>query len=239
VTAASAHAALREAVHRANMDLARSGLVMGTFGNVSGADRGTGLMAIKPSGVPYETMTPADIVLVSLATGEIVDSALRPSSDTPTHLELYRAFPCGGVVHTHSEHATAFAQAGEAVRCMGTTHADSFRGDVPVTRGLTREEVAGEYERNTGLVIVETFQGRALSPEEVPAVLVRHHGPFTWGRTAAKAVENAQVLEYVARMDLHARLLAPAAPRPEPFLVDRHFLRKHGRGAYYGQEKKG
>jgi L-ribulose-5-phosphate 4-epimerase len=233
----SARAALRVAVHRANLDLARSGLVMGTFGNVSGADRSAGLMAIKPSGVPYEAMTPADMVLVSLATGEVVESTLRPSSDTPTHLELYRAFPCGGVVHTHSEHATAFAQAGQDVRCMGTTHADSFRGDVLVTRGLRREEVDGDYERNTGLVIVETFRERGLSPEEVPAVLVRHHGPFAWGPTAAKAVENAMVLEYVARMDFRARLLAPGAPPPERHLVDRHFLRKHGGSAYYGQEK--
>lgn len=233
----SANATLREAVHRANLDLARSGLVMGTFGNVSGADRAAGLMAIKPSGVPYDAMTPDDMVLVSLATGEVVGSSLRPSSDTPTHLELYRAFPCGGVVHTHSEHATAFAQAGEAVRCMGTTHADSFRGDVPVTRSLTREEVDGEYERNTGLVIVETFRDGGTSPEEVAAVLVRHHGPFTWGATPAKAVENAMVLEYVARMDLHARLLAPGAPRPARHLVDRHYLRKHGGAAYYGQER--
>lgn len=237
MSAARAHAALREAVHRANMDLARSGLVMGTFGNVSGADREAGLMAIKPSGVPYEAMTADDVVLVSLSTGEVVDSRLRPSSDTPTHLELYRAFPCGGVVHTHSENATAFAQASLGVRCMGTTHADSFRGDVPVTRSLTREEVDGEYERNTGLVIVETFRERGIAPEEVQAVLVRHHGPFTWGKTAAKAVENAQVLEYVARMERHVRLLAPDAPRPDAHLVDRHYLRKHGGAAYYGQEK--
>jgi L-ribulose-5-phosphate 4-epimerase len=233
----AAHAALREAVHRANMDLARSGLVMGTFGNVSGADREAGVMAIKPSGVPYESMSAADMVLVSLSTGEIVDSRLRPSSDTPTHLELYRAFSCGGVVHTHSEHATAFAQASQGVRCMGTTHADSFRGDVPVTRSLTRDEVEGEYERNTGLVLVETFRERGISPEEVQAVLVRHHGPFTWGKTAAKAVENAQVLEYVARMELHVRRLEPDAPRPDACLVDRHYLRKHGGSAYYGQKK--
>jgi L-ribulose-5-phosphate 4-epimerase len=231
------HAALREAVHRANQDLAHSGLVMGTFGNVSGVDRTAGLMAIKPSGVPYATMEPDDMVLVSLTSGEVVDSELRPSSDTPTHLELYRAFPCGGVVHTHSEHATAFAQASEGVRCMGTTHADSFRGDVLVTRSLTREEVEGEYERNTGLVIVELFRERDLSPEEIPAVLVRNHGPFTWGPTPAKAVENAQVLEYVARMELHARLLSRDAPRPSRHLVDRHFLRKHGGAAYYGQTK--
>lgn len=229
-------ASLREEVLRANLDLARSGLVMGTFGNVSGADREAGVMAIKPSGVPYDRMTPDDMVLVSLATGEVVDSSLRPSSDTPTHLELYRAFPCGGVVHTHSEHATAFAQAGQPVRCMGTTHADSFRGDIPVTRALTQAEVERDYERNTGVVIVETFRNRHLSPEEIPAALVLHHGPFTWGKTAAKAVENAMVLEYVARMDLHVQAITPGAPRPASYLVDKHYLRKHGASAYYGQK---
>jgi L-ribulose-5-phosphate 4-epimerase len=227
---------LREAVHRANMDLARSGLVMGTFGNVSGVDRAAGLMVIKPSGVPYEEQGPGHMVPVSLATGEVVDSDLRPSSDTPTHLELYRAFSCGGVVHTHSEHATALAQACLPVRCMGTTHADSLRGDVPVTRSLTREEVEGDYERMTGLVIVETFRTLGLSPEEVPAVLVAHHGPFTWGKDAAKAVENALVLEYVARMEIHVRSAAPDARRPDAFLVDKHYLRKHGKSAYYGQK---
>ena len=233
------HAALREEVHRANMDLARNGLVTGTFGNVSGLDRAQGLMAIKPSGVPYEQLTPAQIVLVALDTGAIVDSGLRASSDTPTHLELYRAFPgCGGVVHTHSLHATALAQAGLPVRCLGTTHADHFRGDVPVTRQLTQAEVEGDYERNTGLVIVDTFRALALEPEEVPAVLVVNHGPFTWGRSAAEAVENAQILEYVARMEIQIRSLASEAKRPAAFLVDKHHLRKHGRGAYYGQERK-
>lgn len=233
------HAALREEVHRANMDLARSGLVMGTFGNASGLDRSQGLMAIKPSGVPYEQLTPAQIVLVALDTGLIVDSQLRPSSDTPTHLEIYRAFPaCGGVVHTHSLHATALAQAGLCVRCLGTTHADHFRGDVPVTRPLSQAEVEGDYERNTGLVIVETFRSLSLAPEEVPAVLVVNHGPFTWGRSAEEAVENARALEYVAQMEIRIRSLAPEVRRPAPFLVDRHFLRKHGRAAYYGQEKK-
>ena len=233
------HAALREEVHRANMDLSRSGLVMGTFGNVSGLDRAQGLMAIKPSGVPYDQLTPAQIVLVALDTGAIVDSRLRPSSDTPTHLELYRAFPaCGGVVHTHSLHATALAQAGQPVRCLGTTHADHFRGDVPVTRPLSQAEVEGDYERHTGLVIVETFRSQAREPEDVPAVLVVNHGPFTWGRSAEEAVENARVLEYVAQMEVLVRSFAPDLKRPAPFLVDRHYLRKHGRGAYYGQEKK-
>ncbi len=238
-------AALREKVHRANLELARSGLVMGTFGNVSGVDRAAGLMAIKPSGVPYDQLKPEHIVPVSLATGEVVGSGLRPSSDTPTHLELYRAFAaCGGVVHTHSESATALAQAGLPVRCLGTTHADHFRGDVPVTRPLTKKEVAGEYERNTGLVIVETFRKKRLSPEDVAAVLVRNHGPFTWGEDAARAVENARVLEYVARMEILVlatgdgrRHRLPAVARPAAWLVDKHYLRKHGRGAYYGQEK--
>jgi L-ribulose-5-phosphate 4-epimerase len=231
--------ALREEVHRANMALARSGLVMGTFGNVSGVDRAAGLLAIKPSGVPYDEMTPEHIVPVSLQTGEVVDSNLRPSSDTPTHLELYRAFPsCGGIVHTHSECATALAQAGLPVRCLGTTHADHFRGDVPVTRALTRKEVAREYERETGRVIVETFRKRRLSPEEVSAVLVRHHGPFAWGRDAAEAVEHARLLEYVARMEILVLSTGARVGRPAAHLVDKHFLRKHGKTAYYGQAKK-
>jgi L-ribulose-5-phosphate 4-epimerase len=233
-------AALRDQVHRANMELARSGLVMGTFGNVSGIDRAAGLMAIKPSGVPYDTLKPEHIVPVSLATGAVVDSDFRPSSDTPTHLELYRAFPaCGGVVHTHSESATALAQAGLPVRCLGTTHADHFRGDVPVTRALKEAEVARDYERNTGLVIVETFRKGRLSPEEIAAVLVRSHGPFTWGKDAAAAVENARVLEYLARMEILVRATGfSGVKRPADFLVDRHYLRKHGRGATYGQGKK-
>jgi L-ribulose-5-phosphate 4-epimerase len=228
-------AELRESVYRANKELAGSGLVHGTFGNVSGVDREAGVFVIKPSGVPYEEQTPDHMVPISLETGEVVDSRFRPSSDTPTHLELYRAFSCGGIVHTHSEAASAFAQARLPIRCMGTTHADHFRGDVPVTRPLTREEVEGEYERNTGLVIVECFRQGAISPEEVPAVLVAQHGPFTWGADHFAAVEHARILEYVARMEARVRMLAPDASRPEAFLVDRHFLRKHGRGAYYGQ----
>jgi L-ribulose-5-phosphate 4-epimerase len=231
--------ALRQEVHRANMALARSGLVMGTFGNVSGVDRKAGLLAIKPSGVPYDELRPEHVVPVSLATGEVVDSDLRPSSDTPTHLELYRAFPaCGGVVHTHSTHATALAQAGLPVRCLGTTHADHFRGDVPVTRPLRKAEVAKDYERNTGLVIVETFRRKRISPDEVAAVLVASHGPFTWGKDAARAVDNAEVLESLARMEILVLSTGRAVRRPAPFLVDAHYLRKHGPGAYYGQKRR-
>ena len=226
---------LRERVCRANMALADTGLVLGTFGNVSGADLDAGLLAIKPSGVPYDTLTPADIVLVSIETGQVVDSQLRPSSDTPAHLELYRAFRCGGVVHTHSELATAFAQARTPVRCLGTTHADYFRGDVPVTRPMTEAEVVSDYERNTGLVIVETFRTLGLSPVEVPAALVANHGPFVWSDDPMHAVEVARVLEFIARVNLSARLLNPAEPAPERFLIDKHYLRKHGAQAYYGQ----
>jgi len=226
---------LRDRVCRANMALADTGLVLGTFGNVSGADLDAGLLAIKPSGVPYDTLTPADIVLVSIETGQVVDSQLRPSSDTPAHLELYRAFRCGGVVHTHSELATAFAQARTPIRCLGTTHADYFRGDVPVTRPMTEAEVASDYERNTGLVIVETFRTLGLSPVEVPAALVANHGPFVWSDDPMHAVEVARVLEFIARVNLSARLLNPAEPAPERFLIDKHYLRKHGAQAYYGQ----
>lgn len=227
---------LRESVYRANMELAGSGLVTGTFGNVSGVDRAAGLMVIKPSGVPYDQLSPDHMVLVSLETGEAQEGALRPSSDTPTHLEIYRAFPCGGVVHTHSRHATTLAQAGLPLRCMGTTHADHFRGDVPVTRPLRKEEVDADYEGSTGFAIVETFRETGLSPEEVAAVLVVNHGPFTWGRDASDAVENARILEYLAGMEIGVRLLAPEARRPDGFLVDKHYLRKHGKHAYYGQK---
>ena len=227
---------LRREVLHANQVLAGSGLVMATFGNVSGVDRDAGLLVIKPSGVAYQGLTAADLVPVALADGRVLEGTLRPSSDTPTHLELYRAFDCGGVVHTHSAHATAFAQARLPIRCMGTTHADHFRGDIPVTRSLTREEIAGDYERQTGLVIIETFRAAGLRPEEISAVLVAHHGPFTWGRDALAAVEQAQALEYVARLEATVRAIAPDAARPDPALIDRHFLRKHGAGSYYGQK---
>lgn len=229
------YASLRRVVFDANMELAASGLVMGTFGNLSAADHAQGVFAIKPSGVPYETLSSEQIVVISLEDGQVIDSTLRPSSDTPTHLELYRAFRCGAVVHTHSEYATMFAQARTPVRCMGTTHADYFRGDIPVTRPMRREEVEQEYERNTGLVIVETFAG-AISHEEVQAVLVANHGPFAWGPDPAKAIENARVLEYLARLEWRVRTMAPDAPRPAGFLIDKHYLRKHGPGAYYGQK---
>ena len=227
---------LRDEVCRANLELAASGLVTGTFGNVSGVDRDAGIVAIKASGVPYDSLTPEHMVPVSLETGEILEGALRPSSDTPTHLELYRAFRCGGIAHTHSEAATLLAQVELPVRCMGTTHADHFHGDVPVTRELTREEVQGEYERNTGLVIVETFRDRKIQPHEVSAVLVAHHGPFAWGGDAVKAVEIAGVLEMLARMECTMRTIAPDAGLPPAYLVDKHFLRKHGKDAYYGQK---
>jgi L-ribulose-5-phosphate 4-epimerase len=226
---------LREAVYEANMALEASGLVFRTFGNVSGADHDAGLVAIKPSGIPYAHLSAANMVLVSLDTGAVVDSDLRPSSDTPTHLEIYRAFKCGGVAHTHSESATALAQARLAVRCMGTTHADYFHGDVSVTRALSAKEVAKDYERNTGLVIVETFRMASIPPEEVPGVLVANHGPFTWGADAAEAVERARVLEWLARMEIIGRSIAPNAARPAKYLVDRHYSRKHGPSAYYGQ----
>ena len=228
---------LRDIVFRANRKLAETGLVLGTFGNVSAVDRAAGVFAIKPSGVRYEELTPAHMVLVSLETGEALDSDLRPSSDTPTHLQLYRAFSSiGGVAHTHSEYATVFAQARQCIRCMGTTHADYFRGDIPVTRPMSEDEVTRDYEKNTGLVIVEAFRGLDLLPSEVPAVLVANHGPFTWGADPFKAVEHAEVRVASARMEWRVRLLNPGAARPAPFLVDKHHQRKHGPRAYYGQK---
>ncbi len=226
---------LREAVYRANIALVEAGLVFGTFGNVSGVDRKAGLFVIKPSGVPYDELTPANMVSVSLASGEAIEGDLRPSSDAPTHLELYRAFACGGIAHTHSECATALAQARLPLRCMGTTHADYFHGDVPITRPLTEAEVTDGYERNTGLVIVETFRTLGLRASEVPGVLVANHGPFTWGANPMTGVEHARVVEYLARIDARMRALAPDAPPPNAFLVDKHYRRKHGPNAYYGQ----
>jgi L-ribulose-5-phosphate 4-epimerase len=228
--------ALREHVCRANLDLVERGLVMGTFGNVSGVDRSAGLFVIKASGVAYAELGPEHMVPISLETGRPLETTLRPSSDTPTHLEIYRAFACGGVAHTHSDFATALAQARTPVRCLGTTHADYFRGDVPVTREMTQAEVAAEYERNTGLVIVEAFRDGGLSAEEIPGVLVANHGPFVWGDDAAGAVERAHVLEYLARVNCIAGLMNAHPPAPAQFLIDRHFFRKHGARAYYGQK---
>jgi L-ribulose-5-phosphate 4-epimerase len=235
MTQANRASVLCEKVCRANMELANSGLVTGTFGNLSASDRSERIFAIKPSGVPYEQLTPDHMVVISVESGEVVGGRLRPSSDTATHLELYRAFGCGAIVHTHSEYATMFAQARRGICCMGTTHADYFRGDVPVTRPLTQTEVEHEYERNTGRVIVETFQTEGLSPEEIPAVLVANHAPFVWGADIAHAIEHAQMLELIARMEWRARVIAADTPRPDRFLIDKHYLRKHGPGKTYGQ----
>lgn len=229
--------ALRAEVLAANLELVESGLVMGTFGNVSGVDREAGVFVIKPSGVPYDDLTPESMVPVSLETGEVLEGDLRPSSDTPTHRELYRQFAAsGGVAHTHSEYATGLAQARRPVRCMGTTHADHFRGDVPVTREMTRAEVESEYEHNTGVVIVEAFREGGIDPEEVNAVLVSNHGPFSWGTDAHDAVKASRILEFLARMETRILAMAPGAARPADYLVDKHYLRKHGRDAYYGQK---
>jgi L-ribulose-5-phosphate 4-epimerase len=226
---------LREEVLEANLELVRRGLVLYTFGNASGIDRGEGLVAIKPSGVPYEELKPEQIVISDLA-GKIVDGNLRPSSDLATHLELYKHFPAiGGVAHTHSEFATAWAQAETPIPCFGTTHADSFHGPIPVTEPLSPSEIEGDYELETGAAICRTF--KKLDPNAIPAVLVAGHAPFCWGANAAEAAHHAVILEYVARMALHT-LSINAESRPlSRALHDKHFLRKHGRNAYYGQVK--
>lgn len=217
------------------MELPRRGLVTYTWGNVSGIDREKGLVVIKPSGVSYEALTPDKLVVVDLATGANVEGALNPSSDTKTHLELYRAFPSiGGVVHTHSTHAVAWAQARQDLPCFGTTHADYFHGPIPCARELTAEEVEEDYEKNTGCVIVETFQKRSLNAGHTPGVLCASHGPFTWGGSPAEAVYHAVVLEEVARMALYTRLLGAQSPAPD-YVQEKHFQRKHGPNAYYGQ----
>jgi L-ribulose-5-phosphate 4-epimerase len=231
------HEALREQVWKANLDLVKAGLVILTWGNVSGVDRGAGVMAIKPSGVSYDALRPEDVVIVSLGTGEVVDGSLRPSSDTPTHLLLYREFQSiGGVAHTHSSAAVSWAQAERDVPCFGTTHADHFYGCIPVTRRMRDEEVRGAYEHETGVVIAECFRERGLDPDDVPGVLVAGHGPFAWGPNAAKAVENAVALEATARMALDTLRINPEARGIDQVLLDKHHRRKHGAGAYYGQK---
>ena len=225
---------LKTEVFRRNLDLVRHGLVVLTWGNVSGIDREAGLVAIKPSGVAYDAMTAEDIVVVDLD-GRVVEGSLRPSSDLPTHLALYRAFPSvGGIVHTHSPKAVAWAQARRAIPAFGTTHADHFHGPVPCTRELTPGEVAADYERNTGLVIAERF--RDLDPDAFPGVLVAGHGPFTWGRDPRKAVENAVALEQIAAMALDTLAIDPSAAPAPAHVLDKHYFRKHGPGAYYGQK---
>jgi L-ribulose-5-phosphate 4-epimerase len=227
--------ALQERVLEANLALVRAGLVILTFGNASGVDREAGLLAIKPSGVSYERLSAEEIVLVDLESGAVLGER-RPSSDTPTHAYLYRAFErVGGIVHTHSLFATAWAQARRDLPCLGTTHADHFHGSVPVTRLLTEAEVAAGYEEQTGAVIVETFRGRGLDPLELPAALVASHGPFAWGETPEEAVEQAIALEAVAELALRTLALAPAAPPLAEHVLERHFTRKHGPAAYYGQ----
>lgn len=226
---------LKEEVCQANLELPARGVVLYTWGNVSGIDRKTGLVVIKPSGVPYEGMKSEDMVVVDLE-GHVIEGNLRPSSDTPTHLALYRRFPeIGGVVHTHSTHAVIFAQAGKSIPALGTTHADYFYGEVPVSRSLTQEEVEEDYEGNTGKVIIEAVEQSGKAPLAVPAVLVRNHGPFTWGKTPAEAVYHSVVLEKVAEMALHTLLLNPMA-HMDDFILDKHYQRKHGPKAYYGQK---
>jgi L-ribulose-5-phosphate 4-epimerase len=223
---------LKNEVLAANLEIQAKKLAILTWGNVSAIDRERGLVVIKPSGVNYGDLRPESLVVVDLD-GRTVEGNLKPSSDTPTHLELYKAFPSiGAVVHTHSTWATVWAQAGLGIPPLGTTHADYFYGEIPCTRAMRRDEVEKDYEKNTGLVIVECFKG--IDPQNIPAVLVRNHGPFVWGDTPARAVENALVLEEVARMAFHSRLLSKAGGIPD-YLLDRHFLRKHGKNKYYGQ----
>ncbi|MEX0600386.1 MAG: L-ribulose-5-phosphate 4-epimerase AraD [Rhodothermales bacterium] len=231
------HEALRHAVWKANDDIVKAGLVKLTWGNASGINREAGVVAIKPSGIPAAELSPEDVVLVSLESGETVDGALKPSSDTPTHLHLYRHFQnVGGIVHTHSTHAVAWAQANSELPCYGTTHADYFHGPVPITVRMRPEEIAMDYERNTGIVIEECFRKNNIDPMDVPAVLVAGHGPFAWGADVERAVECAVVLEYAARMAVHTLTINPNARPISRQLVDKHFRRKHGPDAYYGQD---
>lgn len=225
---------LKEEVLQANLLLPKYNLVTFTWGNVSGIDRERGFIVIKPSGVSYDTMTAEDMVVLDLD-GNIVEGKWRPSSDTPTHLELYKAFPAlGGIVHTHSRWATTFAQAGREIPAMGTTQGDYFYGAIPCTRPMTDEEIQGEYEKETGKVIIEAFQGK--DPATIPGVVVYSHGPFTWGKDPMDAVHNAVVLEEVAFMDWHALILNPMQGAMQQTLLDKHYLRKHGANAYYGQK---
>ena len=226
---------LRDAVYEANMDLPKRGLVVYTWGNVSGVDREKGLIVIKPSGVEYDELKPEDLVIVDFD-NKIVEGKMNPSSDTKTHVELYKTFSkIGGIVHTHSPHAVGWAQAGRDIPCYGTTHADYFYGPVPCTRNLTKEEVDGDYELNTGKVIAATFNERNLDPLAVPGVICRCHGPFTWGKSPAQAVYHAVVLEEMAKMAMYTITIDPNAATAPQYVLDKHYLRKHGPNAYYGQ----
>ena len=226
---------LKEQVFQANLLLPKHGLITFTWGNVSGINRKKGLVVIKPSGVSYDVMKADDMVVVELATGKVVEGTLKPSSDTPTHLELYKAFPnIGGIVHTHSRWATSFAQAGRGIAALGTTQGDYFYGEIPCTRKMTKAEIEGEYEKETGTVIIETFKDK--DPDAIPAVLVHSHGPFTWGTDAMDAVHNAVVLDEVAFMNFHTLMLEPNIKPMQQELLDKHYLRKHGANAYYGQK---
>ncbi|MFI8417011.1 L-ribulose-5-phosphate 4-epimerase [Serratia sp. NPDC078593] len=227
---------LKQQVFEANLMLPHHRLVTFTWGNVSGVDRPSGLMVIKPSGVEYDAMTSNDMVVVELESGRVVEGSKKPSSDTDTHRLLYQRFlDIGGIVHTHSRHATIWAQAGLDIPAWGTTHADYFYGDIPCTRMMRDDEINGRYEWETGRVIVETFQERNLDAMAVPAVLVHSHGPFAWGNDAENAVHNAVVLEEIAYMGIFSRQLMPDLPNMQPTLLDKHYLRKHGKNAYYGQ----
>ena len=224
---------LKQIVCKANLELPKYGLVTFTWGNVSGIDREKGMVVIKPSGVEYDNMKPEDMVVVDLD-GKVVEGKYKPSSDTPTHVALYKAFPnIGGVVHTHSRWATSWAQAGRGIPAYGTTHGDYFYGEIPCTRKMTVEEIRGEYEKETGNVIIETFEGK--SANDIPAVLVHSHGPFTWGTDPHNAVHNAVVLEELAFMAFHTEAIAPGKENMQQELLDKHYLRKHGKNAYYGQ----
>ncbi|HIW32793.1 MAG TPA: L-ribulose-5-phosphate 4-epimerase [Candidatus Paenibacillus intestinavium] len=227
---------LKQQVWEANMELPKYGLVTFTWGNVSGIDRESGLVVIKPSGVPYEELKPEQMVVVDLD-GNVVEGSYRPSSDTATHVLLYKHFEdIGGVVHTHSPWATSWAQGGKGIPALGTTHADYFYGEIPCTRAMTKDEIQGAYEHETGVVIVETFVERQIDPNMVPAVLVNSHAPFVWGKDAHNAVHNAVVVEEVAKMGLHTLALNPQVSPMDQDLLDRHYLRKHGANAYYGQK---
>lgn len=226
---------LKEKVFKANLELPEYGLVVFTWGNVSGIDREKGLVVIKPSGVEYDKMTADDMVVVDMD-GKVVEGKLKPSSDLATHLEFYKNFPnIGGVVHTHSINAVAWAQAGKDIPALGTTHGDYFYGAIPCTRYMTEEEIKGEYELNTGKVVVEEFKNRGIDPDYMPAVLVHSHGPFTWGKDPFEAVHNSVVLDTLAEMALKSVTINPEVPSMQNTLLDKHFLRKHGPGAYYGQ----